>query len=1150
MKKAFLVPFFTMFVLAACGDDDSSSSVDEGGASGGIASVATYDDLAHCTKSHYGEVVYVEDEDTYFECTSDDWTEVDSAAVDSILATTSSSSAAEDSVKSSSSIKADSSETADVETVKVDSVTVSGFAQKGPFESGATVTVYGLDSLLEKTKTKFSGKVTGDSGAFSVSKVVLPSQYALVEVNGFYMNENSGKKTSGTKLTLGALVDLSEGKSVKANVNVFTELEYARAKRLVLKEKFNVPAAKKRATKELLSVFGGTGGDDLTSTSLSLSDTNSAGRALLAAGILLQGELSASKFGSMLAEVADLFAAKGSLDSAELRADLADWASRADSTDAYASIRANVKSFKLAAAVPDFENFLYGFWTAEYKLGACTDSLEETIKKNENKLSDNYGVGYACTAKRWHKATALDTDLGLCTGKMEGTFKEYKGGRETEYYVCKSGTWNKITATQYELKECTESIELKYVATKSKEYFVCTDKQWVAIDSITYELKLCTDKRDKELAKTAKGASYVCQWDGEEGSWRKPTDIEAELGVCGGKTVKADSVYKTKSGDYYACEAGEWKKADEAAYLFGNCTAALEDTVRWSGEFAKDEDGKPYGYGNIPVDTAGVTGKYYECHESRWNESNVGKYVYGVKCVENTIRGLMDGGAMSKFIEVKTVDGTVSAKNIVDGLAYMIIVGSALARDSLVYVQCKNGVWKGVDESLYVTGRECSAEIDSTIVKGFSCVHEGSNYYWREATDAEKANGAFCSATLNDGELHNGYVCDKNGNVYFWRELSAAESANNALCTAALDDRTIHNGYVCEKNGDVYAWRDLTEPERANNALCTGAMNDGLVHKGYVCEIGEGWRAATTAEKATGKVCNTSNGNTEIVNGYVCQYLDTNWRKASDVEIETDTVCGMLTDVIYHTGSGPVIRQVTTYDDRLFAGKYVCSQEGPCLSNKIGGYCWRSATSSEKSLGQPCIGEMNKLFIKKSGDMYRCSGPETHNWSKWAFSTITDNRDGMTTTYRTVDIRDTTVMVDNLKFRHTDDYGANWICDDDIESNCDRYGTRYSWDAAVALQGVNESSDKKIQGACPNGWHVPNSVEGKWLQGKLEGKYGFPQYLEGEGYDPEPTPRIWWTSKRTSNASSNTAFAYEFGKTELSGRTRNNAYYIRCIKDY
>ena len=499
MKKfAGIFAFVSVVFLAACGDDGSSGK--PAPEKDGTASVPTYDDLAHCTKSHYGEIVFVEEEAAYFECTSEDWAEVDESKLDSLLAAASSSSEAdEDKPKSSSSLKADSTETADVEKVEVDSITVKGFAQKGPFASGTAVTVYGLDSLLEKTKTKFTGKVSGDSGAFKVEKIVLPSQYALVEVSGYYQNEVTGKKTSGSKTTLSALVDLSEGKTVKANVNLFTDLEYARAKHLVLKEKFNVPAAKKRATKELLSVFGGKGDDDLTATTLSLSDTTSAGKALLFASILLQGDLSASKFGILLGGIEEFFGSTGGLDSAEATAAFADWASKVDSTDNFAEIRENVKSMKLVATVPDFESALYAFWTKEYGLGACTDSLESTIEKNSNKKSENYGAGYACTARRWHKATALDTELGLCTGKMEGQFKEYKGGKSTEYYVCKAGSWNKITETQFELKECTEDRDNEYVATKSKEYFVCTGKQWLEIDSVAYELKLCTEKRNNRF---------------------------------------------------------------------------------------------------------------------------------------------------------------------------------------------------------------------------------------------------------------------------------------------------------------------------------------------------------------------------------------------------------------------------------------------------------------------------------------------------------------------------------------------------------------------------------------------------------------------------------------------------------------------------
>lgn len=1091
-----LAVFAGASLLVACGDDDSSSFEEENNSSG-QASVETYEDLVHCTKSHYGEIVFVEEENAYFECTSEDWIEVDSATVDSILATSSSSEGTSEAAKSSSSVKADSSEVAKVETKKVDSVTVSGFAQKGPFASGSAVTVYGLDSALEVTKTKFTGKVSGDSGAFKVEKIVLPSQFALVQVSGFYANEISGKNTSGTKTTLNAIVDLSANKSVKANVNLFTELEYARAKHLVTAEKFNVPAAKKRATKELLAIFGAKAGDDLTATDLSLSDTTSAGIAMLAASILLQGDLSASKFGIRLEDVSERFAATGSMDSDTLRADLADWASRADSADNFAGIRANVKNMKLVATVPDFESILYTFWTGVYKLGACTDSLEETIKKNDNKQSDNYGAGYVCTSKHWHKATALDSDLGLCTAKMEGSFKEYKGGKSTEYYVCRTGTWQKITETQFELKECTEKRENEYVKAKSGEYFVCSGKQWIELDSVTYELKLCTEKRKLELAKTEKGDSYVCEWNGNNGNWRKATALEAELGVCGGKNAESGKISKTKSGEYYACSAGEWKKSDEPSFLFGTCDASLKDSVRWSGTFVTNADGKPIGYGIIPLDTAGVTGKYYECNGSEWKESNLAKYVYGVRCTENTITSMVEPGIMSKFIEMKTVDGTSVAKDGVEGLAYLLSMSVILDHDSLNYVQCKNGIWKSIDKVFYDTREACTATNVNTLKDKYACVLEDGEYHWREQTPAELANGAFCTAELADDSIHNGYVCEKNGNVYAWRDLTDGEAANKALCSSKWNDKVVHNGYVCEAL-PIYAWR-----------------------------------RATTAEIATGKVCEVNAGRTEILNGYVCQYGDTNWRAASSVELETDTVCGMFVDIYYNTGAGSRPKQVTTSGDHLFAGKYVCSQRGPCVSNKIRGYCWREASASEKRIGQPCFAEKYKQFALWSDDMYRCTDTTAFMWSKWTYQTIKDTRDGRNDSYRIVDIGDTVVMVDNLKFRHAEDSLANWKCYENLSANCDKYGAMYIWSAAVS-------------GACPDGWHVPSQQEGTWLWNQIttEGK-GFPQYMS-ESYDPEPGGQMWWTS---SSKNSSQAYIIGFTSSHDNYALKDNFLYLRCIKN-
>lgn len=280
----------------------------------------------------------------------------------------------------------------------MDSVSLSGLAQVGPFASGATVTVNGLDSALATTKIKFSSKTSGDSGRFEVSAITLDNQYALVEVSGFYTNMVTGKKASGTRTKIHAIVDLSASKKVKGNVNLFTELEQARAKNLVSNDKFNVPAAKVRATEEILALFGVKAPKGLTATDVSLADTGDVGAALYAFTVMVQANLSVSKFNSRLGNMADDFAEDGSFDDAEMRAAIADYLSEVDGTDGFASIRTNME--QVVAKVPDFESVLLEFWTSELGLGECSDSLETTAVTVKNKNSSLFHKGFACTSKR------------------------------------------------------------------------------------------------------------------------------------------------------------------------------------------------------------------------------------------------------------------------------------------------------------------------------------------------------------------------------------------------------------------------------------------------------------------------------------------------------------------------------------------------------------------------------------------------------------------------------------------------------------------------------------------------------------------------------------------------------------------------------
>ena len=375
-----LAPFATAAsvaaLFAACGD--SSSSDDSKDVK--TPEYETAEDMVHCTKSHYGEFAYVKDEDAYYECTADGWVISDSSAVEEAR----SSSSVKDDLDDKSSSSVSATDTAAVNVEKVDSAKVVGFAQKGPFVNGSVVTVYGLDSALNTTSEKFTGKVVGDSGYFKVDGITLNSQFALVEANGFYKNAVTGKNTSGSKTQLNAIVDLS-AKDVKANVNILTELEYARVVQLVTKEKFNVPAAKVKATKEILGLFGVTVDGEISASEISLADTNKAGVALYAASIALQGDLSASKFNGRLSDIVEDFAADGKWDDGETRAAVADYLSDVDSLDGFPAIRKNVEAMKLSVKVPEYESALYAFWTGVFDLGTCDGDKETTIAKNKNK---------------------------------------------------------------------------------------------------------------------------------------------------------------------------------------------------------------------------------------------------------------------------------------------------------------------------------------------------------------------------------------------------------------------------------------------------------------------------------------------------------------------------------------------------------------------------------------------------------------------------------------------------------------------------------------------------------------------------------------------------------------------------------------------
>jgi len=282
--------------------------------------------------------------------------------------------------------------------------TVDGVSQKGPFLTGSTVTLQELDAKsLEQTGKSFKGKITNDKGEFAVDNVNLDSPYGLLVANGYFRNEVTGKKSSGT-ITLMAFADLSNRSHV--NVNLLTHLEYGRVRVLLDQKKMSFVKAKNKADQEIFSNFFDMSISE-KAENLSIFEDSEGGRALLAINVLLLGNLSESEFMERLIALGDDFARDGVWNDALLKTKIADYACGLSVWGELLEIRKNMEAWKIAD-VPAFEPYVNRFWADQYGLGTCDASNVGERKKNANETSVFYGMNFIC-----------DKDSGWVANKNE-----------------------------------------------------------------------------------------------------------------------------------------------------------------------------------------------------------------------------------------------------------------------------------------------------------------------------------------------------------------------------------------------------------------------------------------------------------------------------------------------------------------------------------------------------------------------------------------------------------------------------------------------------------------------------------------------------------------------------------------------------------
>ena len=341
----------------------------------------------------------------------------------------------------------------DAGIVTVKGLEVAGVSQKGPFVTGSAVTVQELDGItLKQTGKSFKGRIKSDKGDFAIKDINLSSQYAILEASGYYRDEISGKKSTGT-VTLYALTDLSNRNTV--NINLLTHLEYERVKYLVIEKKKSIAEAKAQAENEIFSSFD-INGDFAESEDLNIFESGDGNAALLAVSVLMQSDVDVAGLTERMGEFSIAIAEGGSWDDADTKAAIADWACDVDLKGTLANVRKNIENWKYADTVPAFEKYVTNFWWNNYGLGVCNDKRKNEIKRNVNKLSKMYDEYFVCDKGRWvipveDKSSSSKTAKSSSSSSKES--KQSSSSKKTE----SSSSIQDVSSSSMPIKDLSSS---------------------------------------------------------------------------------------------------------------------------------------------------------------------------------------------------------------------------------------------------------------------------------------------------------------------------------------------------------------------------------------------------------------------------------------------------------------------------------------------------------------------------------------------------------------------------------------------------------------------------------------------------------------------------------------------------------------------
>lgn len=239
----------------------------------------------------------------------------------------------------------------------INGVSLQGFAQKGPFINGSSVTIYDLKSDLTPTGKTFNTQIKDNKGTFGIDNISLSSNYVSLRADGFYYNEILGKQ-SVAQITLYALTDVTDHTNV--NINLLTHLEKPRVEYL-MKAGMSFSNSKKQAQKEILAIFNMEKANMTNSEALNIAAEGADNGLLLAISSILQGFRTESEMTELLSNISEDIRTDGVLNSNFTGSDLINHAIFLDTVSIKTKLTNRYDAIGYTANVPSFGQYIENF---------------------------------------------------------------------------------------------------------------------------------------------------------------------------------------------------------------------------------------------------------------------------------------------------------------------------------------------------------------------------------------------------------------------------------------------------------------------------------------------------------------------------------------------------------------------------------------------------------------------------------------------------------------------------------------------------------------------------------------------------------------------------------------------------------------------